>query len=53
MFGQIRHVGSEIYGDMYYPYLVLLDEVGEFLPRLPALRPPRLLDLAGSILIGL
>jgi hypothetical protein len=29
-----------------------MDDLGELLPHLPALRPPRLLDLAVSILMG-
>jgi hypothetical protein len=30
-----------------------MDEVGKLLPPLPALQPPRLLDLAISVLMGL
>jgi hypothetical protein len=32
--------------------LVLLDDLGELLPHLPVLLPPRLLDLAAGVLMG-
>jgi hypothetical protein len=32
--------------------LVLMDDLGELLPHLPALRPPQLLDLAAGVLMG-
>ena len=31
--------------------MALMDDLGELLPHLPALRPPRLLDLATGILV--
>jgi hypothetical protein len=33
--------------------MALLNDLGELLPHLPALRPPRLLDLAAGVLMGL
>jgi hypothetical protein len=33
--------------------LSLMDDVGELLPHLPAPGPPRLLDLAAGVLMGL
>jgi hypothetical protein len=33
--------------------MALLDDLGELLPHLPTLRPPRLLDLAAGVLITL
>ncbi|HZC00748.1 MAG TPA: hypothetical protein VE844_05115, partial [Gammaproteobacteria bacterium] len=33
--------------------MALIDDPGELLPHLPALRPPRLLDLAAGVLMGL
>jgi hypothetical protein len=35
------------------PLMALLNDLGELLPHLPALRPPRLLDLAAGVLMGL
>jgi hypothetical protein len=33
--------------------MVLTDDLDELLPRLPALRPPQLRELAASVLMGL
>jgi hypothetical protein len=32
--------------------MILMDNLGELLPQLPALHPPRLFDLAAGILMG-
>jgi hypothetical protein len=43
---------KELFRTYLLSLIVLLDDLGEFLSHLPALRPPRLLDLAADVLMG-